>query len=292
MTAVVSELAEEANASVSVVCRALQCSRSGFYARKSRATGERARETVALDVEIKAMHKEHRGLYGSPRIHRELRARGRRVGRKRVEARMRALGLQARRPKRFRRTTDSAHAFPAAPNLLNRRFSWDRPNAAWVGDISFIWTTLGWVYLAILVDLCTRRIVGWATSTHCDTELALRALNDAVARHQPPRGLLHHTDRGSTYANHDYRKRLEELGMIASMSRVGNCWDNAVAESTIGTIKIECLDDSVPFSQVEVDRTLFNYIERFYNSRRRHSTLDFMAPIAFEALFTQERRVA
>jgi transposase InsO family protein len=163
---------------------------------------------------------------------------------------------------------------------------------AWAGDITFIWTAAGWVYLALLIDLCTRRIVGWATSTRCDTALALRALNNAVARHQPPPGLLHHTDRGSTYASHDYRKRLETLGMIASMSRVGNCWDNSVAESTIGTIKIESIDGSIPASQAEVNTTLFSYIEGFFNPRRLHSSLGFVSPNAYEALFTQERRVA
>ena len=223
MIAVVSELASEADASVSAVCRAFECNRSSFYARKARKPGARARDTAALDVEIAAVHKEHRGLYGSPRVHRALRARGRRVGKKRVASRMRVLGIRGRRPKRFRRTTNSSHTFPVAPNVLDRRFTWERPNTAWVGDITFIWTAMGWVYLALLIDLCTRRIVGWATSTRCDTELALRALNNAVARHRPPAGLLQHTDRGSTYASHDYRRRLKELGMIASMSRVGNC---------------------------------------------------------------------
>jgi transposase InsO family protein len=292
MTAVVSELANEAGASVSAVCRALGCSRSGVYARRRATPGPRARDTAALDVEIAAVHKEHEGRYGSPRVHSTLKTRGHKVGKNRVARRMRALGIRGRRPKRFRRTTDSAHAFPVAPNILDRRFSWDQPNVAWVGDVTFIWTAMGWVYLAILVDLCTRRIVGWATSTRCDTELVLRALNAAVARHRPARGLIHHSDRGSTYASHDYRARLDELGMIASMSRVGNCWDNAVAESTIGSIKIESLDGWIPSSIAELNTVLFRYIEAYYNPRRLHSSLAFRSPIDAEVLFTQERQVA
>lgn len=292
MTAVVSELTHEAGASVSAVCRALGTSRSAVYARRQATSGPRARETAALDAEIAAVHSEHKGRYGSPRVHSTLKTRGHRIGKNRVARRMRALGLRGRRPKRFRRTTDSAHSFPVAANVLDRRFTWDRPNAAWVGDVTYIWTALGWVYLAILVDLCTRRIVGWSTSTRCDTELVLRALKNAVVQHRPRRGLIHHTDRGSTYASHDYRDRLKELGMIASMSRVANCWDNAVAESTIGTIKIESLDGWLPSSIEEVNTTLFRYIEGYYNPRRLHSSLGFLSPVDAEALFTQERQVA
>lgn len=291
MTAVVSELANEAGASVSAVCRALGTSRSAVYARR-RSPGRRARETAALDVEIAAVHSAHKGLYGSPRVHSTLQKGGRRIGKNRVARRMRALGLQGRRPKRFRRTTDSAHAYPVAGNVLDRRFIWDRPNAAWVGDITYIWTETGWIYLAILVDLCTRRIVGWATSDRCDTQLALRALGNAVARQRPGRGLVHHTDRGSTYASHEYRAEVASHGMIASMSRTGNCWDNAVAESTIGTIKAEALESWIPYSHAEVDTALFRYIEGYYNSRRSHSTLGFKSPLEAEIEFAKQQQIA
>ena len=289
MTADVSELSKEAGASVSAVCRVLGVSRSGVYARRFRKPGRWARDTAKLDVEIAAIHREHKGLYGSPRVHATLEGLGRRVGKKRVASRMRVLGLRGRRPKRFRRTTDSAHAFPMAPNVLNRRFTWEEPNKAWVGDITFIWTSMGWLYLSLLVDLCTRKIVGWATSTKCDTALALKALNNAAARYKPTPGLVHHTDRGSTYASHDYRDRLDKLGMIASMSRTGNCWDNAVAESTIGTIKIELLDGWIPSSPEEANHAIFKYVEGYFNRGRLHSSIGFRTPDEVEASFIQER---
>ena len=159
---------------------------------------------------------------------------------------------------------------------------WPEPNQAWVGDITYVWTLAGWAYLAVLVDLCTRRIVGWAVSAHCDTELALRALTNAVARHRPAPGLLHHTDRGSTYTAGDYRDALKDYGMVASMSRKGNCWDNAVAESTFATIKIEALGDCIATDTNELKRILFPYIEGFFNQHRLHSTLDYKSPTAKE----------
>jgi putative transposase len=277
VTADVHLLADETKTSVAAVCRALELPRSSVYARRKRSQSRRAQDTAQLDVEVAAAHAESKQRYGSPRVHRALRRQGRRVSRKRVEARMRALGLRSKRVKRFRRTTqaDSAHA--PSPNLLNREFTRATPHEAWCGDITFIWTEQGWVYLALLVDLCTRSIVGWAVSEHCDAELAVRCLNAAVARHRPSAGLLHHTDRGSTYTAFAYRSRLRELGMIQSMSRRGNCWDNAVAESTFGSIKTE-LFDQVPVDIHDVQHQLFEYIESFYNRHRLHSTLDYVTP--------------
>lgn len=277
MTADVHLLADETKTSVAAVCRALEIPRSSVYARRKRPQSRRARDTAQLDVEVAAAHAESKQRYGSPRVHRALRGQGRRVSRKRVAARMRALGLRSKRVKRFRRTTqaDSAHA--PSPNLLNREFTRATPHEAWVGDITFIWTEGGWAYLAVLIDLCTRSIVGWAISEHCDAELALRCLNRAVARHRPGAGLLHHTDRGSTYSASAYRARLHELGMIQSMSRRGNCWDNAVAESTFGSIKAE-LFDHVPVDIHDVQHQLFEYIESFYNRHRLHSALDYITP--------------
>jgi putative transposase len=185
VSADVHSMAEAANAPLSAVCRTLGIARSTVYARRALAPSPRARATAALDVEIAAIHKESRGRYGSPRVHRELRRRGRRVGRKRVEARMRQQGIYGRRPRRFRRTTVRDPQQQPAPNVLARRFSWEMPNQAWTGDITYLWTLGGWAYVAILVDLCTRMIVGWATSPRCDAELALRCLNTAVARHAP-----------------------------------------------------------------------------------------------------------
>lgn len=284
MTADVFLIAEEAKAPVAAVCRALELPRSSAYERRSRKPSRRSRETAALDVEIAAAHEASDQRYGSPRVHQELKRRGRRVGRKRVEARMRALGLSAGRPKRFRRTTEADPTHAPAPNVLDRRFDWAKPNQAWAGDITFVWTLEGWVYLAILVDLCTRAIVGWSVSRSCDAALALRCLDNAVARHRPPPGLLHHTDRGATYTAHEYRRRTRELGMIESMSRKGNCWDNAVAESTFGTIKAELLTENNVPQDVHVRHELFKYIESFYNRQRLHSSLDYVTPYEKELM--------
>jgi putative transposase len=277
MTADVHRLADETQSSVAAVCRVLELPRSTVYARRNRAPSPRALETAQLDVEVAAIHEESGKRYGSPRVHRALRKRGRRVSRKRIEARMRALELRSKRSKRFRRTTRADDTHAPSPNLLNRKFTRDVPDEAWCGDITFVWTQAGWVYLALLIDLCSRTIVGWAVSQHCNAELALECLNRAVARRRPGAGLLHHTDRGSTYSATTYRSRLRELGMVQSMSRRGNCWDNAVAESTIGSIKTE-LFDHVPVDIHDVRHQLFEYIESFYNRHRLHSTLDYMTP--------------
>jgi transposase InsO family protein len=270
-------LADQTQTSVAAVCRALELPRSSVYARRNRRVSRRAQDTALLDVEVTAVHEGSKQRYGSPRIHRALRRQGRRVSRKRVEARMRALGLRSKRAKRFRRTTQADAEHAPSPNVLNRQFTKTSPHEAWCADITFIWTEQGWVYLALLIDLCTRSIVGWAVSERCDTELALRCLNRAVARHRPGAGLLHHSDRGSTYTAAAYRSRLRELGMTQSMSRRGNCWDNAVAESTIGSIKAELLDH-VPVDINDVQHQLFEYIESFYNRHRLHSTLDYITP--------------
>ncbi|RYG75522.1 IS3 family transposase, partial [bacterium] len=281
-----------AGAPVAAVCRTLKVARSTVYTRRRKTTTRREVETTALDVEVRAAHAESGGTYGSPRVHVALRRKGRRVSRKRVEARMRVLGLVGRRPRRYRRTTEANAEHDKARNLLDRRFEWPSPNQAWVGDITFVWTAQGWAYLAILVDLCTRAIVGWAVSDRCDTELALRALDAAVARHRPRAGLLHHTDRGSTYTSDNYRARLGNLGMVASMSRTGNCWDNAVAESTFATIKAEYLGGLEPRDGAHLAALLFPYIESFYNRRRLHSTLGYITPAEKEQRVAQAKAVA
>lgn len=292
MTADVYRISDESQASVTAVCRVLKTPRSTAYARRNRRVSARAASSVALDVEVRAAHAESGGRYGSPRIFKELRRRGHRVSRKRVEARMRALGIVGRRPKRFRRTTQANPDAAPAPNLLARRFNWDQPDRAWVGDITFVWTKAGWAYLALLIDLCSRRIVGWALHDRCDTDLALRALNTAVARRRPPPGLLHHTDRGSTYTSGAYQRRLNELGMTASMSRKANCWDNAVAEATIGSIKAELLDGWIPDDREQLAAALFPYIESFYNRRRLHSAIGYVTPVERESQLADGRKVA
>jgi transposase InsO family protein len=293
VTADVFLLADETKTSVSAVCRTLELPRSTIYARRGREPSARAKDTAVLDVEIRAEFERRKRRYGSPRVHRSLRRNGRRVSRKRIAARMQAMNLQARRPKRFRRTTKADETHVPAPNLLDRRFdNWDEPNRAWVGDITYIWTLAGWVYLAVLVDLCTRGIVGWAVSPHCDAELARQALDRAVARHRPGRDLIHHTDRGSTYTAAHYRTGIKAYGMLESMSRKGNCWDNAVAESTFSTIKTELFGDIIPEDIHAVQRMLFPYIERFYNRERLHSSIGYITPAEKELLTTNNALVA
>lgn len=278
MTVDVRRFATEVNASVSAVCKALGLSRSTVYSRANATLSARAVETVELDAAIQAEFAASGQRYGSPRVHQSLRRKGRRVSRKRVENRMRAMGLRGRVPKRFRRTTRSNPEHVPAPNVLERRFLWPEPNQAWVGDLTYVWTRNGWAYLALLVDLCTRRITGWALSDRCDTELALKALHNAVERQRPTAGLIHHTDRGSTYTASDYRGALSDFEMVTSMSAKGNCWDNAVAESTIGTVKLEALGDYVPVDIHELRRILFPYIEGFYNHQRLHSSIGYKTP--------------
>jgi len=292
MIADVHSLATETRSPVSAVCRALDLPRSTVYARRDRLPCQRAKDNEALDVEIAAIHAESKRRYGSPRIHRALRRRGRKVSRKRVEARMRHQKLWGRRPRRFRRTTVADEKHAAIPNVLDRRFQWPEPNQAWVGDITYLWTREGWVYLAILVDLCTRVIVGWATSRHCDAALALTCLDVAVSRHSPSKGMILHHDRGCTYTAEDYQNEITRLGGVPSMSRKGNCWDNAVAESTFATIKIELFMDFIPDGKEHADRELLNYIEIFYNRIRLHSALGYITPAEKEMLALQESLAA
>ena len=267
---------------IALMCRVLGVSVSGFYAWRKRPEAERAKVDARLAVEVAASHKRSRGRYGSPRVHADLRARGVRVGRKRVERLMREQGLQARRRRRFKKTTDSAHAQPIAPNVLERDFETSAPNEVWVTDVTYVWTDKGWLYLAAIIDLFARRVVGGATSESNDTTLALAALSMASSRRKPPRGLVHHSDRGSPYASDDYRRALTQLGIVASMSRNGDCWDNAVAESFFATLKVELVYDADYATRAVAAASIGDYIESFYNRERRHSHLGYVSPIEFE----------
>lgn len=273
--------AEKALYPVVVLCEVLGVSRSGFYAWLRRPASEREKADAKLAVEIAAAHKQSRGRYGSPRIHAELRDNGTRVGRKRVARLMRDKGLQGRRKRRFRRTTDSNHSNPIAPNLLDRRFEAKAPDEIWVTDVTCMWTDEGWLFLAALVDLFARRVVGWATSATNDTALALDVLRHALRERDPEPGLIHHSDRGSPYTSEDYRRALDERGIVASMSRKGDCWDNAVAESFWATIKVE-LDEETYATHAAAEAAIADYIDGFYNSRRRHSSIGYATPIEFE----------
>jgi putative transposase len=267
---------------VDAMCRVLAVSRSGYYAWRKRPEPTRKSLDAQLAAEIAGAHKRSRGIYGSPRVHRDLKARGIRVSKKRVERLMRERGLRGRRKRRFCCTTDSRHALPIAPNVLDRRFEADGPNRVWVGDVTYIATGEGWLYLAVLLDLFSRRVVGWATSATNDRALALAALSHALKHRRPRPGLLHHTDRGSPYASDDYRAALTRQGLVASMSRSGDCYDNAVVESFFATLKAEHVDHQ-DFPSREVARaSIADYIEGFYNPARRHSSIGYVSPIEFE----------
>ena len=274
--------AEKASFPVQVLCRTLGVSRAGFYASQRRPTAARVSEDVRLGVEIAAIHDESRQRYGSPRIHAELRDRGHRIGRKRVARLMRGQGLAARRRRRFRVTTDSHHRFPIAPNVLARQFTTPAPDVVWVTDITYIPTQEGWLYLAVILDLFSRFVVGWAMSARITRHLTLEALTMALSRRRPPQGLLHHSDRGSQYASDDYQDLLAAHGIVGSMSRRGNCWDNAVAESFFATLKVELVHDVTWATRAVAKDEIFEYMERFYNGWRRHSSLGYLSPLAFE----------
>lgn len=274
--------AEKAQYPVEVLCDVLGVSRSGFYAWKKRPPSTRSKRRARLSVEIAATHKKSQRRYGSPRVHRALRKQGVRVSRKTVERVMREDGIVARKKRRFRCTTDSNHTSPIAPNVVQRQFEPKAPNRLWAGDVTYIATDEGWAYLAVLLDLYSRRVVGWALSATNDTELALIALERAVQTRLVPVGLVQHTDRGSPYASDDYRKALVGRGMIASMSRKGNCWDNAVAESFFATLRVELVDDERYTTRDAAEASIGDYIEQFYNAERLHSYLGYISPIEFE----------
>jgi putative transposase len=274
--------AKEVAFPVATMCRVLGVSPSGYYACKSRPPSKRVADDARVAAEIAAAHRASRGIYGSPRVHRELQAKGVKVGKKRVERLMTEKGLRGRSKRRFVRTTDSKHDNPIAPNVLERRFEATTPNEAWVGDVTYIATAQGWLFLAVLLDLFSRRVVCWATSDTNDRALALAALDHALQNRRPRPGLVHHTDRGSPYASDDYRTALTQRGIVASMSRTGDCYDNAVAESFFASLKAEWVDHE-DYADHDVGRaSIGEYIDRFYNPTRRHSHLGYVSPIEFE----------
>jgi putative transposase len=245
----------------------------------SRPTPKKKIADAQLLIEIKAAMARGRDAYGSPRVHRDLRARGLCVSKKRIERLMRENGLVARQKRRFVRTTDSRHTHPIAPNVLDRNFDVNQPNQAWVGDVTYIPTDEGWLYLAVVLDLFSRRIVGWATSATNDRELALHALDQALRARRPPRGLVHHTDRGSPYASDDYRSVLATHSITASMSGTGDCYDNAVAESFFATLKAEHVDHE-DFATRDIGGAVVEALDVVADRRgRRHSHVGYLSPI-------------
>lgn len=268
---------------IAIMCKVLQVSRSGFYGWRRRPQSTQAKHRCALTVKIKAVHEQSRQTYGSPRVYRELLAQGERCCQNTVATIMAENGIKSRIKRKFKATTNSAHGHPVAENILNRNFEQTAPNQAWASDITYIPTREGWLYLAIVIDLFSRMIVGWAMSSRMTAQLTMDALTMAVARRLPDKGLLHHSDRGSQYAGQGYQRLLNQHGMISSMSRKGNCYDNAPTESAIGTIKVEWVNwEDYPTRQ-QGRLSVFEYIEGFYNCQRRHSALGYMSPKDFES---------
>lgn len=274
--------AREAEHDVSTLCRVLRVRRSGYYAWRGRKKSARALDDQRLIVEIRAVFAEKKKRYGSPRVSRELRTRGTRVCRHRVARLMREQQLCARPRRKFVRTTDSAHALPTPPNLLARDFTAAAPDRVWAGDVTYLPTREGWLYLAVLLDLYSRRVVGWAMSERNDEALTLAALEMALDQRQPAPGLIHHSDRGTTYASGTYQDVLAQHGAVCSMSRKGDCWDNAVVESFFSTLDVECENGDMFSSRSAARREVTEYILGFYNPTRLHSYLGFMSPMEFE----------
>ena len=274
--------AEKAFFKVAVLCRLLGVTRQGYYAFERRGRSARVQADEELRERVRVLHTESRGTYGSPRVHAALRNEGRRVGKGRVERILRSLGLRGRTPRRWRATTRSNPKHAVVGNSLDRDFTATRPNERWVTDISYVWTDEGWCYLAAILDLYSRSVVGWALDTTLTTKLPLAALDMAIRRRRPSAGLLHHSDRGCQYTSDEYRSALASLGVTVSMSRKGNCWDNAVAESFFATIKNELVYRQRWASRTELRAAVFEYIEVFYNRRRLHSSIGYKTPAEVE----------
>lgn len=278
--------AEKANHSVRALCRVMQVPRSTFYAVTTRVPSEHDRADQRLKPLIRRIHLDSKRRYGSPRVHRALRHHGVWVGRKRVARLMTEQDLRSISRRKYRCTTDSSHGLKTADNELDRAFEQAEPNRVWVGDITYVWTTRGWLYLAVLIDLASRRVVGWAMENHLRQELAQSCLMMALQRRQPADGWLHHTDRGSQYAAHDYRGLVEAWGGQVSMSRRGDCWDNAVAESFFATLKKELTHGQTFETQEEASLAILDYI-RWYNAERMHSAIDYESPNRYEEKMTR-----
>lgn len=273
---------------VVVMCEILDVSESGFYAWRKRPVCQHTREDAHLTEKIREEFHAHQGRYGSPRIYRQLRDGQISCSCKRVARLMREAGLWAKRKRRRGLTTKRDASHPVAPNLLNREFTALEPNKKWVTDITSIPTKQGWLYLAVILDLYSRLVVGWSMSGTCDEDLVERALAMALARRRPKAGLLHHSDRGCQYTSRAYRLRLAQAGMLVSMSRKGNCWDNAAMESFFGTLKEECVGDRMYASHEEARGALFTYLEGYYNRIRRHSTLGYVSPFIYEQMRAED----
>ena len=268
--------------SVGRMAGVLGVSRSGYYAWQDRGESARGRANRELAEAIRGIQEKVKYRYGSPRVTEELRRAGMAVGHNRVARLMARNGLQARPKRRFRCTTKAAESRPVAENLLARNFKVSRTNAVWASDITYIATSEGWLYLAVILDLCSRRVVGWSMSSRLTTDLVLRAFWMAVLSRNPPEGLMFHSDRGSQYTSKAFCKALERQRMIQSMSRKGNCWDNAPSEAFFATLKIELMDGKAFAGRRAAQAAIFEYMEVFYNRQRLHSSLGYLTPVEYE----------
>ena len=264
------------------MCRLLSVSRSGYYDWRDRPIPPRTRADEALLGAIRRVYDDHKGRLGSPRITHELRNEGQRVGENRIARLMRANVLRAKAARRYKATTNSAHNLPVAPNLLDQDFSAKRPNQKWVADITYLATDEGWLYLAVVLDLYARKVVGWAMSERMTARLTCDALRMALWRRKRPRGVIVHSDRGSQYCAHDYRRLLRDNGLIASMSKKGDCYDNAAMESCNHSLKVEAIHGERFPTRQDARNQVFEYIEIYYNRKRLHSRLGYLSPEAFE----------
>ena len=267
------------------MCRALQVSKSGYYAWKVRPQSKRARANEKLDHHIKTIYRKNKGTYGSPRITKALNKQNIACSENRVARRMRINGIKAKTKKRFKVTTNSKHNHPVAENLLGQHFQAQRPNQVWASDITYIGTYEGWLYLAVIVDLFSRQIVGWAMDNHLGQELVLNALKQAIWRRRPPKGVIFHSDQGVQYACKAFRNLLDHYKFTQSMSGKGNCYDNAVVESFFHTLKTELIYFEHYITREDAKNSVFEYIEIFYNRDRMHSTLNYCSPVQFEQLW-------
>ena len=280
----IEELRQEQGFPVVPMCRALGVSKSGYYVWRNRKPSARKLEDERLKVAIKAAHERGRGTYGPEKIQDELAdVEKMEAGINRIKRLRRELKIRCKQVKKYKATTDSNHKLPVAPNLLNQDFAVPGPNQAWVADITYVATNEGWLYLAAIKDLWNREIVGYAMNHRMTQDLVGRALFRAVAARRPPKGLIHHSDRGSQYCSHSHQKLMKQFKMKPSMSRKGNCWDNAVAESFFHTLKTELVHHEDYHSRTEAKASIFEYIEVFYNRQRRHSHIGQIAPLVFES---------
>jgi transposase InsO family protein len=264
------------------MCQVIGASRSGYYRWKKLPDGKRQKENEKILMAIKESHKNSRRAYGSPRITDELQSKGIKCSKNRVARIMKVHGIVAKAAKKFKATTNSSHNLPVAENLLNQNFTAEKPNTVWLSDITYIPTLEGWLYLVVILDLFSRQVVGWAMSDRLTSGFVVKALHQAIGRRHPGSGCIFHSDRGIQYASTDCRDVLMAYGFIQSMSRKGNCYDNAVAESFFHTLKTEHVYDYRYETRAEARQSIFEYIEMFYNRKRRHSALGYRSPISFE----------